>query len=95
MVPKDQAARAYPLRVLMGCVARLTPERRALVEMEFAKARDSGKGDADSAAAVLALLSDSEKRLPSNVRPFDSGTRPSKPPPAARRIGDEKASARG
>ena len=50
--------------VLMGCIGRLTPERRALVDRGYVEARDAGKSDAESAAIVLALFTDAEKELP-------------------------------
>jgi hypothetical protein len=50
-----------PINVLMSCIGRLKPERKALVHREYATGRRLGKGDADAAAMALALLSDSEK----------------------------------
>ncbi len=73
---------AKQLLALMGSIGRLTPERRALVEREYRRARESGKGDGESAATVLALLTDAERET-SNVHPLNALSKPARPPSSA------------
>ena len=67
-----------PIFSLMSCVGRLTPERKALVDRVYLDARVGGKGDGESAAMALALLTDAEKE-PLAVRPLDARREPERP----------------
>jgi hypothetical protein len=71
-----------PISLLMSCVGRLTPERKALVERVYLDARSMGKGDGESAAMALALLTDAEK-VPLSAHPLDVLRKPVRPPPRA------------
>ena len=56
---------------LMRCIGRLTPPRRALVNRAYAEAREAGKGDGESSAIALALLTEAERGT-SEAQPLDA-----------------------
>ena len=57
-----------PIGELWRLLRGLSPERRAVIEKEYAKARET-VGDAEASAIVLAMLTDAEKSPASSTTP--------------------------